>query len=110
MSDLRAGRRSSPQQVTDSSRAPLAHLPFGLALTRSVNCPDASGRAGSSCGPDRLGEGLVVAAIGLHLAGTIDDIVTAPGEVRRRNERPRGVAVVPMIRRDAGGLMVAAQF
>jgi hypothetical protein len=88
-----------------------ALLPFGVALSRARNCPfhaDSIGTEG--CGPDRLGEGLAIAAIAMYAAGTLDDIVRAPAGVRRHNERLNSVAVVPMVRRDAGGVMLAAQF
>ncbi|HEY6177776.1 MAG TPA: hypothetical protein VIX73_25145 [Kofleriaceae bacterium] len=87
-----------------------ALLPLGLALTRTSACPVTIDRDFSGCGPDRLGQGLAIAAIALYAAGTVDDIVTAPAAVRRHNERLRNLAVVPMVRRDAGGVMLAAQF
>jgi len=87
-----------------------ALLPLGLALTTAKECPLTWDARGGGCGPDRLGEGLAIAAIAMYAAGTVDDIVTAPAAVRRHNERLRSVAVVPMVRRDAGGVMLAAQF
>ena len=87
-----------------------ALLPFGIALNRTMSCPLVLETDFRGCGPDRLGQGLVIAAMALYAAGTLDDIITAPAAVRRHNERLRSIAVVPMVRRDAGGLMLAAQF
>jgi hypothetical protein len=88
-----------------------ALLPFGIALSRARNCPFHADVVGiEGCGPDRLGEGLAIAAIALYAAGTLDDIITVPAAVRRHNERLNSVAVVPMVRRNAGGVMLAAQF
>ena len=82
-------------------------LSLGLAMTQTSSCPAV---VGGSCSKNRLGEGLAIAAIALYAAGTVDDIVTVPAAVRRHNARLSGVAVVPMVRRDAGGVMLAAQF
>lgn len=87
-----------------------ALLPFGIALSRASNCPFNIEDSYRGCGPDRLGQGLAIAAIAMYAVGTLDDILTAPAAVRRHNERLRSIAVVPMVRRDAGGLMLAAQF
>jgi hypothetical protein len=42
--------------------------------------------------------------------GTLDDIVTAPGRVRRYNDAHRRVAVVPTLTRDSAGLALAGEF
>ena len=86
-----------------------ALLPLGYALTRTRSCPLTLDSMGCG-GPDRLGQGLAIAAMAMYAAGTLDDIIRAPAAVRRHNERLGRVAVVPMVRRDAGGLMLAAQF
>jgi len=63
--------------------------------------------SGESCHP---GGAVVlgVAATGLYLAGTIDDIVMAPRDARRHNERPHHVTVVPLVRPDDHGFGLAA--
>jgi len=58
----------------------------------------------------RLAEGVAIAGAALYVAGTVDDIVTAPGSARRYNQRFQNLAVVPMIRPDAGGVMLTGRF
>ena len=58
----------------------------------------------------RLAEGIAIAGAALYVAGTIDDIVTAPGSARRYNQRFQYLTVAPMIRPDAGGVMLTGRF
>jgi hypothetical protein len=64
-----------------------------------------------SCNPAG-GVVLGVAAAGLYVGGTIDDIVMAPRDARQHNERLHQVALVPLVRPDHRGLglAVAARF
>jgi hypothetical protein len=55
-------------------------------------------------------EAFLIAGAGLYVGGTIDDIVTAPGEARRYNHRFGNVAIVPMIRGDNSGFMITGRF
>ena len=57
-----------------------------------------------------LPEGMAVTGLVLYAVGTVDDIVTAPGEAQRYNHRFQNVAIVPMIRRDSSGLMLTGRF
>jgi hypothetical protein len=57
-----------------------------------------------------LSAGLLLAGAGLYIGGTIDDIVTAPGEARRYNQRFQNVTIAPMIGRDNRGLMITGRF
>jgi hypothetical protein len=75
---------------------------FGLAILIS-QCEDECSNAG-------LAAALMLGGAGLYVGGTIDDIATAPGKVRRYNERFHDVALVPMIRGDSSGLTVAGRF
>jgi hypothetical protein len=62
------------------------------------------------CSNAGLAAALLLGGAGFYLAGTIDDIATASGKVRRHNERLQNVAIVPMIRSDSGGLALAGRF
>jgi len=75
---------------------------FTVALALSVRCED-------GCNGTAI-EGAALVGLGLFIAGTIDDIVTAPGEAQRYNQRLQSVAIVPVIKRDAGGLMLTGRF
>jgi hypothetical protein len=77
------------------------------AVVAFSECPLFSGE---DCHPSAAAPLLAIAGGGLFIGGTIDDIVTAPGAVRRRNQRLHDVAIVPMIRRDHGGVMVSGRF
>ncbi|MGN6107141.1 MAG: hypothetical protein ACTHU0_18685 [Kofleriaceae bacterium] len=57
-----------------------------------------------------VGVGLLIAGGGLYVGGTIDDIVTAPGRVRRHNQRFEHVTLVPTIHHTGGGLAIAGRF
>jgi hypothetical protein len=54
--------------------------------------------------------GLLLVGAGLYIGGTIDDIVTAPGDVRRYNHQFENVTIAPMIRSDSRGLMITGRF
>jgi len=75
---------------------------FGLGVLLG-SCEDECSDAG-------LAAALLLGGASLYVGGTIDDIATAPGKVRRYNERFQNVALVPMIRSDSGGLMIAGRF
>jgi hypothetical protein len=75
------------------------------ALFVATRCDDECSSSGSA-----LIEGLAIGGLGVYAAGTIDDIVAAPGEARRYNERIRSLALVPVIRRDVTGVALAARF
>jgi len=53
---------------------------------------------------------LYVAAAALYLGGTVDDLVTAPGKVRRYNRTLHDVAIVPVIRNDSSVLALTGRF
>ena len=55
-------------------------------------------------------QAVFIAGAGLYVGGTIDDIVTAPGEARRYNRRFENVAIVPVIRGDNSGVMITGRF
>jgi hypothetical protein len=50
---------------------------------------------------------LFLAAAGLYIGGTLDDIVMAPRDARRHNQALRQVTLVPLVRPDDHGLGVA---
>ena len=54
-------------------------------------------------------KGSLYVGIGLYLAGTLDDIATAGSAAQAATQR-RNVTLVPMIRRDASGLMLTGRF
>jgi hypothetical protein len=80
--------------------AGLGALMFGTILV--LGCED-------ECSSWPL-EGALLLGTGLYVAGTIDDVATAPGAARRYNQRFSGLAIAPMIRRDAAGVMLGARF
>src|ERR1043165_7460450 len=49
-----------------------ALVPRGLALNRASSCPFHIESFETRCDPDRLGQGLAIAAIALYAAGTVD--------------------------------------
>lgn len=53
--------------------------------------------------------GIVIAGAAAFIVGTIDDIVTAPSRVRRRNEA-RGLALVPIAGGRAAGFAIGGRF
>jgi hypothetical protein len=59
-----------------------------------------------------LPKALLVTGVGFAVAGTIDDIATAPRAVRRYNQRQHSASIVPVIRRDNSsvGLAITGQF
>lgn len=60
------------------------------------------------CGAETLAVILGLSGAGLFVAGTLDDIFTAPGEARRRNQRR--LAVAPVVTPDRAGLAVMGTF
>jgi drug/metabolite transporter (DMT)-like permease len=92
---------------------------LGLRLAGAAAVALAGAAAISECGlfnsdPCTPVAGLVlgIAGLGLWVGGTIDDIVMAPRDARRHNERLQQVTLVPLVRRDDHGLglAVAARF
>lgn len=69
------------------------------------------------CGADRFDEpcpdspgavALIITGVVLVIAGTVDDVVTAPGEARRRNRR--AVAFAPIVAPDRTGVALVGTF
>ena len=58
----------------------------------------------------KIGLVTLIGGAGLFLGGTIDDIVTAPRRVRRRNQRLAGVALAPMVTPRSAGLALGGWF
>lgn len=56
------------------------------------------------------GETIALLGAGLFIAGTVDDIVTAPGRVRRHNERLAGLAVAPVLTQHSAGFAIGGRF
>lgn len=92
---------------------------LGLRLAGAGVVVLAGASAISECGlfrsdPCTPVAGLVlgIAGAGLWVGGTIDDIVMAPRDARRHNERLQQVTLVPLLRPDDHGLglAVAARF
>jgi hypothetical protein len=67
-----------------------------------------SGRPSDS--RDLATSSMLLGGTALFVAGTIDDIVTAPAAVRRYNRRLRGLAITPVLGPDLGGVALAARF
>ncbi|HEX7836096.1 MAG TPA: hypothetical protein VF469_01470 [Kofleriaceae bacterium] len=76
---------------------------FALALAASSRCEDDCNTSGPITGAALL-------ALGLYIGGSLDDLVTAPGDARRYNQRFQSLAVVPMVRPDSGGLLLTGRF
>lgn len=76
-----------------------------LGVVSAFSCEDDCTSSGTN-----LAAGLLLAGAGLYIGGTIDDIITAPGEARRYNHRFQNVTIAPMIRSDSRGLMLTGQF
>jgi hypothetical protein len=57
-------------------------------------------------------EALLIAGAGLTIVGTLDDIATAPRDVRRHNQRLYGTSIVPVVHRDSRsvGLSITGRF
>jgi hypothetical protein len=69
--------------------------------------------AATSCGECDPPSSLGWIALALYAVGTIGDIATAPADVRRHNEERRtlhDLAVVPMLQRGAGGIVLGGRF
>jgi hypothetical protein len=71
-------------------------------------CPIFKDEGQPPCEEETLAITLGVAGAGLFVAGTLDDIFTAPGEARRRNQRR--IAVAPLVTPDQAGLAVMGSF
>ena len=80
-----------------------AALTFVGLVKSFVECQD-------HCPDSTVTAGLVLGGAALFLIGTVDDIATAPHDVRRYNRRLHGVAIAPAIGRDSGGVMIAGRF
>jgi hypothetical protein len=61
-------------------------------------------------GDSTAGKLIALAGAGLIVAGTIDDVITAPRRVRRHNRGLRDVAVAPLAASGAAGLAVGGRF
>jgi len=58
-----------------------------------------------------IGPAIAIVGVGMFVAGTIDDIVTAPRRVRRLNrEREVGVSLAPMVTHQSAGLALGGRF
>jgi hypothetical protein len=68
-----------------------------------------SGREGCEATCGLLAGASLVGGIGMALAGVVDDVGTAQEAAQRYNQRSTA-AVVPMIRRDTGGVAIVARF
>lgn len=75
----------------------------GIALALSA-CPI----FGDHCDESPGGVALMLAGAGLWVWGTADDIITAPGEARRRNQ-PQ-LAIAPQVSGDRAGLALVGSF
>ena len=82
-----------------------AGVAFLGAILRVLETADGGRASGSG---ELLTGGLLYGGAALFVAGTIDDIVTAPAAVRRYNRRLHGVTIAPMIGPDRGGVAGAA--
>ena len=76
-------------------------LALGALLSE---CPLFSEHSCNPAGAAVLG----IAAAGLYVGGTIDDIVMAPRDARAHNERLHPIALVPLVRPADHGLGLAA--
>jgi hypothetical protein len=56
------------------------------------------------------GPAIAIAGVGMFVWGTIDDIVTAPGRVRRLNRERAGIAVAPIVTQHSAGFALAGRF
>jgi hypothetical protein len=86
-------------------RAAGVGVAFAGALLAFSECPLF---ADTHCDPTGA-DALVVIGAGLYVAGTIDDIVTAPGKARAYNHRTE-ISVVPLVRKDSGGVAIVGRF
>jgi hypothetical protein len=83
--------------------AVVALIGVSVALSQ---CPLFSG---DEC-DDTEGALIGLAGIGMYVAGTVDDIVTAPRRVRERNARFSGIAVAPVVTGRSAGVAVGGRF
>lgn len=86
-------------------------LGVGSAFTGALYAFSHCGWEGEGdCDEADLGAALLIAGAALYIAGTVDDIATVSGKVRRHNNRMLGIAVVPTLRSDSGGFAIAGRF
>jgi hypothetical protein len=81
-----------------------------IGLTRSI-CADVDedvGLGGSGCSED--GPRLLLAGLVIYVGGTIDDLLSVPGRVRKRNQRIQGLALAPLVAPHTSGLALAGSF
>jgi hypothetical protein len=78
------------------------------AMVALSECPLFSEEPCDTSGADIL----IVASFIAYAAGTVDDIMTAPAKARAYNRRGRepSLAVMPVARRDSGGLALVGTF
>ncbi|HWO22230.1 MAG TPA: hypothetical protein VNO30_25905 [Kofleriaceae bacterium] len=57
-----------------------------------------------------IGPAIMIAGAALFVAGTIDDIVQAPGRVARINRERAGLAVAPLLAPNTAGFSLAGRF
>jgi hypothetical protein len=73
-------------------------------------CPlFAESENGDGC-DDTGGAMIALVGAGLFVAGTIDDIATAPGRVRKHNARLSGLAVAPVLTQHSAGFALGGRF
>jgi hypothetical protein len=53
---------------------------------------------------------IALAGVGLFVAGTVDDIITAPRRVRRLNRERAGFALAPIVTQHGAGLALGGRF
>lgn len=86
--------------------AAVAFAGFAVAL-------DACPILGDHCDSSPLGVGLLVVGSAAYVAGSVDDIVTAPAAARRYNREHSGVvdvAIAPVVTPHQAGLSVSGRF
>jgi hypothetical protein len=79
----------------------------GMVITDELHFPDESWHE-SWMTP--VGKALAVVGVVAFAAGTIDDIVTAPGRARRQNRERAGFAIAPIVTQRSAGLALGGQF
>ncbi|MCE9578826.1 MAG: hypothetical protein K8W52_37220 [Deltaproteobacteria bacterium] len=62
------------------------------------------------CKDSVAGETLLILGGAAYVAGTIDDIVTAPGEARRRNGLIKNLTIAPVVTSRQAGFSIAGSF
>jgi hypothetical protein len=82
---------------------------FAGAMVAFSQCPLFAEDEEGGC-DDTGGAMIALAGVGLFIAGTIDDIATAPGRVRKRNARLAGLAVAPVVTQHSAGFALGGRF